>query len=85
MEMILHGFKHSKGEYEGRHYDNYRLFTSNLFGTDYVVGHEVNNLKVTPTVFNDFMLGKTDEMVLGKKIDVTFGMNNIIQKIELVK
>lgn len=88
MKAILKGVEHSKGSFEGRDYENYKLHCVAIRETENVKGIAVSVIKVNPSVFEKFMQGKTDEMVLDKKIDIEVAIINnkqVVQFIELLK
>lgn len=88
MKAILKGYEHSEGEYEGRKYNSYKLHCVSIRETEGVKGLAVSVVKVTPTVFETFMQGKTDEMIIDKKVDIEIAQvnqKNVVQYVELVK
>lgn len=88
MKAILKGIEHSKGNFDGIVYDNYKLHCVSIRETVNVKGIAVSVVKVNPSVFENFMQGKTDEMVLDKKIDIEVAIINnkqVVQYIDLIK
>lgn len=88
MKVILKGVQHSKGSFEGVEYDNYKLHCVATREMEGIKGIAVSVIKVNPSVFEEFMRGKTDEMVLDKRIDIEIAsVNNksVVQYIELIK
>lgn len=86
MKANLLGFKHNQGEFEGRKYDNYKLYLSGTLGTADVYGDEVMTLKVSTAVFDNYVVTTdgTLEDILGN-IEINLGLNNKILSIAKVK
>lgn len=89
MKAILKGIERKNGTLDsGKEYDNYYLHCVQAREVNGVKGIAVEKIKVAPSIYDDFMKGKTDDMVLDKKIDIDVAVVNnkgVVQSVELVK
>ena len=78
---IIRGFKHNKGEYKGKAYDNYSLFCT-LPNDDGVVGESVATIKVKPDILNRRLPNPND--AIGCAVDFSYKQVNFDGRVSAV-
>lgn len=81
MQMNLIGFRHNVGTFEGKDYDNYKLFVSYEPLNPNIVGEEINTLKVSKHIFENYLNSCLDLNDALGSVNIELGFNNIVSKV----
>ena len=87
--MKIVGYLHKTGNYQGKAYDNYHVFTSSAITSDNGSGYQVEILKISNKIFNEFVSAfakdANPDNIIGLVIEPSYNKYGQISKIFISK